>query len=95
MAYQPSWVIQCQSYSCKTAAAVLFNPQLGNKGVHTFPKSISSKVNEITRLVFELAYFEATVQHFSYEDSPFSIFCEICIYKGYKTVYILPLIVKT
>ena len=28
MAYQPSWVIQCQSYSFRTVM-ILFNPQLG------------------------------------------------------------------
>ena len=33
----------------------------GNKGVHTFPKGISPKVNVIARLEFELAYFEAAV----------------------------------
>ena len=37
-----------------------------NKGVHTFPKSVSSNVNVIARLEFELAYFEAAVQHISY-----------------------------
>ena len=35
----------------------------GDKGVHTFPKGISSKVNVIARLVFELGYFEVAVQH--------------------------------
>ena len=33
---------------------------------HAFPKSISWKVNMIARLEFELAYFEATVQHVSH-----------------------------
>ena len=27
--YQPSWVIKCQSHSCRKTAAVLFNPLLG------------------------------------------------------------------
>ena len=30
------------------------------------PKSISSKVNLIAGVEFELGYFEAAVQHFSY-----------------------------
>ena len=38
----------------------------GNKGVHTFPKAICSKVNVIAQLVFELANFEAAVKHFSH-----------------------------
>ena len=37
----------------------------GGKGVHTFPKGISSKVNTrelvIARLEFELAYYDVTV----------------------------------
>ena len=37
-----------------------------DKEAHTFPKDISLKLNVIERLEFELAYFEATVQHFSY-----------------------------
>ena len=37
----------------------------GNKGVHAFSKGISSKVNVITWLEFELVYFEAAVQYFS------------------------------
>ena len=36
-----------------------------DKEVHTFPKSISTKVNVIARLEFELADFEAAVQVFS------------------------------
>ena len=32
----------------------------------TFPKGISTKGNVISRLEFELAYFETTVQHFSH-----------------------------
>ena len=34
--------------------------------VHTFPKRISPKVNVIVQLKFQLAYFEAAVQHFNY-----------------------------
>ena len=34
--------------------------------IQTFRKSINPKVNVIARQELELAYFEATVQHFSY-----------------------------
>ena len=40
----------------------------GGNWIHTFPKSISPKTNVMARLEFELAYFEATVQHFSHYD---------------------------
>ena len=36
------------------------------RGIHTFPKIIRPKLNVIPRLEFELAYFEAAVQHFIY-----------------------------
>ena len=44
----------------------LFNPQLGDKGVHTFPKDISLKGNVIVELEFELANYDVLVQHFSH-----------------------------
>ena len=37
-----------------------------DKGVHAFLKGISLKVNIIVWLEIELAYFKATVQHFSH-----------------------------
>ena len=37
-----------------------------DKGVHTFPKGISPKVNVIVRLKFELTYNGVTVQHVSH-----------------------------
>ena len=36
------------------------------KGVHTFPRGISPKVNVVVRLEFELTYFEVAVQPFSH-----------------------------
>ncbi len=56
------------------AKAILLEEQQGyylthsreDKGAHTFPKGICSKVDVIARLEFELAYFEAVVQHFSH-----------------------------
>ena len=39
-----------------------------NKTVHTFPRGIYSKVNVTAWLGFELAYFEAAVQHISHFD---------------------------
>ena len=44
----------------------LFNPQLADKGVHTFPKGISLKFNVIVRLEFKIAYYDVAVQHVSY-----------------------------
>ena len=38
----------------------------GDKGVHTFPKDISWKVNVIAQLEFELAYYNSTVQQFNH-----------------------------
>ena len=56
MAYQPSWVIKCQSYTCRRTVAELFKPKLGGgNGVHAFCKRISSKVNVLAQLEFELA----------------------------------------
>ena len=48
---------------------ILLNPWLGGgriRGFITFPKGISPKVGVITRLEFELAYNDATVQFVSY-----------------------------
>ena len=39
----------------------------GHKLVHTIIKGISPTANEAERLEFELAYFEAAVQHISYD----------------------------
>ena len=51
-----------------TAASVKANSKLmpsasapGGLGVHTFPKSISSKINIVERLEFELAYYDSAV----------------------------------
>ena len=38
----------------------------GNKGFHTYPEGIISKVNAIARLEFEYAYYEVAVQHVSH-----------------------------
>ena len=38
----------------------------GDKGVHTFLKGISPKVNVIAQLEFELCYFEVSVQYFNH-----------------------------
>ena len=41
IAYQTSWIISYQSYSCRRRVVLLFNLLLGNgyKGLHTFPKT--------------------------------------------------------
>ena len=42
------------------------SPTARDKGVHTFPKGICLKENEIMRLVFELRYEDLTVQQVSH-----------------------------
>ena len=37
------------------------------KEFHAFPKGINPKVNKMAQLEFELAYFEAAVQHISHD----------------------------
>ena len=37
-----------------------------DEGVHTFPKYISLKVNVITQLKFELAFYDSTIEFVSY-----------------------------
>ena len=41
---------------------VLFNPLQVDKGVHTFPKGISPKMNVAAHIVFKLAYDNVPVQ---------------------------------
>ena len=50
---------------------ILFNQLLGwgGKEIQTFAKGISLKVSAIVILKYELTYFKAAVQHFSYENS--------------------------
>ena len=40
-----------------------YNCEGGDKGYHTFPKSISQKVNVIAQLDFELTYYNVAVLH--------------------------------
>ena len=52
---------------------MLFIPLPDNKGLHTFTKSICSKVNVIARLEFELAFYNITIRyvnHFTTRTSP-------------------------
>ena len=60
MAYQPLWVIQCQRHPCRTVM-VQFNPYLGGKWVHTFPKAIS--LNVIAWLKFKPAHYNIVVSY--------------------------------
>ena len=45
---------------------ILFNLCLWDKEVLSYPTGISPKINIAMRLEFELAYFEASVQHFNH-----------------------------
>ena len=49
--------------------SILDTNNLGNKRVHAFAKSISLKVNREVKLEFELAYYDATVQHVCYNST--------------------------
>ena len=64
-AYQPLSDIQYKKILWMTIV-LLFKPYLGNKGLHTFPKGISPKMNVIARLEFEFASYNVTVQHVNY-----------------------------
>ena len=44
----------------------LFNPHLGDKWVHTFPKHLNPKVKTIAWLEFELAYYDNAIQRVSH-----------------------------
>ena len=59
MTYQLSWIIQCQNQKCQRTAEILFKQIVGSgEG--------GLKLNTIVGMEFELAYFEAAVQHFSH-----------------------------
>ena len=38
----------------------------GDKGAHSFPKGISTKVNVIDRREYELIYFKVVIQNFGH-----------------------------
>ena len=44
--------------------------KVGDKGIYTFPKGVSLRVNMIAWLEFEFAYFEAAVRHFDFYATP-------------------------
>ena len=50
----------------KNSSDAILTHSWEEKGVHTFPKGISLKVNVIARLEFELAYYDSAVQRFNY-----------------------------
>ena len=80
MTYQPSWFIKYQSHRCRRTAVVLFNPWLGNKWIHTFPKGNSRKVNVITWLEFELVYLEVGAKLFDLYATRTPSYMHGCIY---------------
>ena len=85
-AHKPSWIILCQSNYFRRTAVMLFNPWL-DKGVHTFPKCICTKVNVITRLEFELAYYESAVQrlnHYTRKTLSFIPLTDVVVRREYK-----------
>ena len=56
---------------------VLFNPLVKDKWVYNFPKGISSKVNWIKRLEFELTYCSRVCLPQCYEDTPPLLLCVV------------------
>ena len=66
MAYQPSWVIQCQSHPSRITVVVLFNPLMGGEGGSYLSQGYCPKVYVIAQLEFELAYYDSAVQCFNH-----------------------------
>ena len=50
---------------------------MGHYGVHSFPKAISSKVNVIARLDFEIANYDVTVQYIIYHGTKSSPYIDL------------------
>ena len=48
-----------QKNICRTIETIA---KVKDKGLHTYPKDISAKVNVLARLEFELAYYDVAVQ---------------------------------
>ena len=48
-----------------TSLVVLFNPQMGEYGIHTIPNGIYPKVDVIAQQKFKLAYYNSGVQCFN------------------------------
>ena len=63
---------------------VLFNPELGVRGVITFPMGISPRVSGIALLEFELAYSDVVVQHFNHYTTRTSLEINQTIWKFKK-----------
>ncbi len=62
MAYQPSWV----NNNIEEQYWYYLTHSWKDKGVHTFPNGICSKVNVIARLEYELAYYDSAVHRFNH-----------------------------
>ena len=69
-----AWIRQREKLKRETKSLLIAKKKdnNGDKGLHTFPKSISLKLNVVARLEFELAYFEAVVQHCSHYVNPYN-----------------------
>ncbi len=53
---------------------ILITYSLEDKGVHTFAKGISPKVNVIVRLEFELAYYDVAALHVNHCTTKMALF---------------------
>ena len=65
MANQTPRVTYCQMHPF-LFRTVLLTHRWEDKGVHIFTKGISPKVNVITLLEIDLAYYDSAVQRFNY-----------------------------
>ena len=53
MMYQPLWLFNAKAILVKEQQWYYLTHNLGDKGIYTFPKSISLKVNIIVQLEFK------------------------------------------
>ena len=60
------WLFNANTFSSKNSSGNTFNPWMGDKGIHTFPKGICPKVNVIAWQDFELTNYDSAVHPFNH-----------------------------
>ena len=86
LAYQPSWVSQCQAILIEKQLWYFLTHSYRDKRVHTFRKGISPKVNVIVRLENEIVFYDVAISH------NLSVFIILdCILSLYETVVVFSL----
>ena len=66
MAYQPFRLFNAKAFLQEKQLWYNLIHSWEDKGVHTFPQGICTKVNVIARLEYELAYYDSAVHYFNY-----------------------------